>query len=658
MHIPGGRPVFAPTPARAVMAAVLLGLLVVGVILCRSSGIVTPAFVIWLAALWLVAAFCLFFRYTPPKWAHRLQVITATLLCAVATLCMLETFNRNTVSAMRAGALLLGLLLILALYLLLFALIGRLSTAIVAASSVLLAFGLVDFFVMLFRGTPFVLPGDIYAIGTAASVAGSYHLRLDPVFFPAILQYLCVYVIAGKASFAAKGKKRLWTLVGGVVVSGAVLFGVCAQPTLDALGVTPNRYDQDASLRQNGMLMYTVSEMVHARAAMPAGYGDEALDALQAAYPSDEAPAPVSAPTPQRPNIVLVLSESWSDLHRHANLETDKPVTPFLDSFRMREDVVAGELLVPVFGGATVCTEFESLTGNSVAFSLSSAAYFQHVSKGASPSIASTLNSAGYASTAIHPFLATGWGRDKAYPNMGFEHFITLEDMDDVQTLRYYANDDTSFGVIEQTLEDTAGPGFVYCITMQNHGNYNYEGYTPQLKLTNQNEELPLTQQYLSLLHDSDAAFERFIGYIDALDEPTIVMMYGDHLPMLGDEYNRFATPIERQYRHRTPFVLYANYEGAFTEYADTLRGGVMTTSYITPCLLQSAGLPQTGYYKFLLDLKERYPAFSLSWDTKGDEAFGGSVHPGDAMVPQYRILQYNNIFGHENRRDELFYLQ
>lgn len=631
----------------------LLALLVVGLVLCRGSGVVGAPFLIWTVALWLLASFVLLFEYTPASWLHRLQWVLSPLLCAVTSFAINETLNRNLLANLRPGAVLSSLLFTLALFLLFFAVFGRLSTGIITGAGILLAVGMVSFFVMLFRGTPFVLPGDLYAIGTAASVAGSYNFRFDPLFLLAIFQFVCLYFFATKADLVLKGRGRLWGRVGSAAVAVALVFSLTSKTVLDGLGVTHNRYAQDESMQQNGVLMYTLTEMAHARVTKPAGYGPESLDALAAAWPGDKAKAGAV-----QPNVVLVLSESWSDFYRHAGLETDVAVTPFLDTFRQRDDVVAGELLVPVFGGATVSTEFESLTGNTVAFSLSSSMYFQHIAGAdSSPSIATTLNSLGYTSTAIHPFLETGWGRDMAYPKMGFGDFITIEDMEDVETLRYYANDETSFDAIGEVLQKGDDPSFIYCITMQNHGSYNYAGYEGDVHLTNQQQELPLTEQYLSILHESDAAFERFIADIDALEEPTVVMMYGDHLPMLGDEYGRYNEPFPLEYKHRTPYLLYANYEDAFTGYAAGMEGEVMTTNFITPSLLESVGLPQTGYYKFLLELKETYPTFALTWDTRGDESFGGSVREDDALVEEYQILQYNNIFGGAERREGLFYL-
>lgn len=643
------------TKPRLIIAGILLAMLVAGLVLCRDSRVVNPPFIIWTAALWVLAAFLLLFEFTVPRWWKGLQWGLCTLLCAICSFTITETLARNVLWDLRAGAVLATLLFTLALYALFFAVFGRLSTGIIAGSGVLLAVGLVSYFVMLFRGTPFVLPGDLYAIGTAASVAGSYSFRFDALFLLAVFQFVCLYLIAGRGDLVLRGRGRLWGRLGSAAVALVLIFTFTAKPVLAGLGVTPNRYAQTESMAQNGVLLYTLTEMAHARVVKPAGYSEEALDALQSVYPGDSAAAAGAV----KPNIVLILSESWSDVHRQAGLETNIPVTPFLDEFRQRPDVVSGELLVPVFGGATVSTEFETLTGNTVAFSLSSSMYFQHIGKAeSSPSIATTLNDLGYTSTAVHPFLETGWGRDLAYPKMGFSDFITIEDIEDeAEYLRYYANDDTSFGIIEEVLERDEAPSFVYCITMQNHGSYNYEGYEGAVEITNQAAELPLTSQYLSILHESDGAFERFIDEIDALEQPTVVLMYGDHLPMLGDEYNQYDTPFPADERHRTPYLMYANYEGAFTGYAESMEGKLMTTNYVTPSLLASVGLPQTGYYDFLLELKETYPTFALTWDTLGDEGFGGSVREGDPLVEEYQILQYNNIFDGEERRGALFNL-
>lgn len=634
---------------RRIVAAVLLGLLVAGLVLLGANGGISPGFTIWAVSLFFVTGFGFFFTYELPVSWKKARTAVYTVLCAFTSFVTNEMLARNKIENLRTGAVFATVLFIFAAYLLFYAITGRLSTAITISGSILIALGLVSYFVMLYRGTPFVLPGDLYAIGTAASVAGSYKVSFDSLFLLTVFHFLCMYILSGMTELPRfTGRPgvavRLSCGVGAVVL----FLLLCTQPLLDVLGVTPNRYAQKESMRQNGVLMYTLTEMAHSSVQKPPGYGEEILDALVGQYPSDYVPE-----SAQKPNVVLILSESWSDVHRSANLETNQEVTPYLDEFRQREDVVSGELIVPVFGGVTVSTEFESLTGNAISFSLSSAVYFQYISKQDTPSIATTLNALVYTSTAVHPFLETGWGRDKAYPNMGFSDFITIEDMGDVKYQRYYADDQVSFDTILSVLEGDDDPSFVLCITMQNHGSYNDPNYVGDIRLENQSESLPLTEQYLSSLHESDREFERLVEGIEALDEPTIVLMYGDHLPMLGDEYEKFDSPVPADFMHRTPFVMFANYDAPFSGG----EAGLMSSNYITPYLLDKAGLPLTGYYKFLLDLKAVYPVFAISYDTLGDESYSGSLRLDDPLVNDYRILQYNNIFGGEGRRDELFYL-
>lgn len=102
---------------------------------------------------------------------------------------------------------------------------------------------------------------------------------------------------------------------------------------------------------------------------------------------------------------------------------------PFIHRLQQgAENTRTGYLNVSVLGGNTANTEFEFLTGNTIGFlPQGSVAYQQYVQK-ETPSLAYYLKELDYHTVAIHPYYASGWDRDRVYPLLGFDEFLSQDD--------------------------------------------------------------------------------------------------------------------------------------------------------------------------------------------------------------------------------------
>lgn len=112
------------------------------------------------------------------------------------------------------------------------------------------------------------------------------------------------------------------------------------------------------------------------------------------------------------------MNESFADFRVIGNLETNQEVMPFYDS--LTENTTKGYALSSVFGAKTPDSEWEFLTGNSMAFlPAGSVPYQQYVSEKNAYSLVDNLKQQDYTCVAMHPYYATGWSRDKVYPGIG-----------------------------------------------------------------------------------------------------------------------------------------------------------------------------------------------------------------------------------------------
>ena len=107
-----------------------------------------------------------------------------------------------------------GWLVYLAINILLYLITGRVRISVCVGMAVAMVHGLIDHYVLLFRGTP-VLLSDVYSIGTAANVAESYSAPVELsvlwVVGAAVLYCACVCLMKTSLSLtwcAARSPSR------------------------------------------------------------------------------------------------------------------------------------------------------------------------------------------------------------------------------------------------------------------------------------------------------------------------------------------------------------------------------------------------------------------------------------------------------------------
>ena len=118
--------------------------------------------------------------------------------------------------------------------------------------------------------------------------------------------------------------------------------------------------------------------------------------------------------------------------------------------------------------------------------------------------------------SALHPYRAAGWCRDKVYPWLGFDNTYFQNDFENATKLRGYVDDESAFAKLKELYQERQGesPLFAFEVTMQNHGGYSKE-YTdlfPDIRLTGysgkETTNTEATEKYLTLVQKTDAAFK------------------------------------------------------------------------------------------------------------------------------------------------------
>ena len=367
-----------------------------------------------------------------------------------------------------------------------------------------------------------------------------------------------------------------------------------------------------------------------------------------------------------RPNVIAIMNEAFSDLQIDGELAVSEDYMPFVRN--LKEDTVKGDLYVSIFGGNTANSEYEFLTGSAMAFMPYRAIPYNTYIKEKSPSITWNFRQMGYAGNyAVHPYTRSAWSRDEVYPLLGFEEYFSGGNFEDAQYLRNFISDQSTYEYIiqkyEETREQSDDPFYTFSVTVQNHSGYQEAQGLIDTNITITDSAVydEQAEQYINLMKISDDAFKDLVEYFSDVDEPTVIVMFGDHQPSLpGTFYEKLFQKDSEDYelqdvvdRYTVPYVIWANYD-IEEEEVD------MSSNYLSAYLMKVLDVEMTGYQKFLLDLLDKVPLVTAN-AYRGDD---GILHELDEkseyteLLNDYKIIQYNNLFDSKNRVDEFFFLK
>ena len=546
----------------------------------------------------------------PGKWGARLVFLLGPWVC----LWMVETLNENDVfSDLYAWQVLMNMIWYYILFAVLRLVLGRIRRA--CALGICLAFlvGLVNHYVLRFRGR-ILFPADVTAWRTAANVADGFDYSMDAYIMQAAV-LLTAYLFLVLVCPPQRKRARI-PLPFALVAWGAVLgycFAFFCTGALPALGI----YTQQWVTQRNGFLLNFTVALRYSSVEKPADYSHDKVLELMEQYPALE-----GDPDRQPTNLIVIMNESFADFTVFDDFEASEDPTPFLHS--LEENTVKGWMYAPVTGGGTATVEFEYLTGFSSLFQPPHTVAYQLYVEEGMPSLAAVAGSQGYETTAFHPYKSSGWNRVLAYDYLDFDRQMYEEDVVDPYYIRHYVSDRSDYEMIFRTTREQEGNTFFFNVTMQNHSGY-AQGWNNLERTIDLPDRLARTdssaRQYFALARESDDALRELIGYYSQQEEPTMVVFFGDHQPPLTNSFyeelygkklsERTTEEVLRQYA--VPFFIWTNYD--IQEEQDV----VISPNYLGVLTARLAGLPMTGFMNFLSQLYEELPAVTPVGFITGD---------------------------------------
>ena len=449
-------------------------------------------------------------------------------------------------------------------------------------------------------------------------------------------------------------KKWLLRLICAGGAAGAIAF-----VSANSGSINTESWQQKGTYRNGFILNYALS-IRDSVVEVPAGYSAQAVQELEQKYPADAEADAKSIPD-DAPVIIGIMDESFADLSVIGDLKLNQEFMPFIDS--MDQNVTKGYAVASVFGAKTPNSEWEFLTGNTMAFLPNGSVVYQQYLDGEPYSIVDVLTKYGYTCKAMHPYFKSGWSRERNYPMIGFTESLFLEDFAQKNIIRNYVSDQEMF---EKLIELYEAKGeneklFLFGVTMQNHGGYKdtYEGFETDTVMTNGN--YPDVNQYLSVAHQTDLAVQNLIEYFENVDDKVVICFFGDHQPSLQEAFYRQLNGYglsgmelnEMENLFKVPFFIWTNYD------SDTEIVDCTSLDFLSSMTLEKAGLPLPPYSQFLLDLNQEIPAVNsrgyYSKTEGGFQNFANAAGEEAEWLSNYKILQYNEMFDHFNRSENFF---
>lgn len=581
---------------------------------------------------------------------------------------IIELLNENILFNIGFNKLILNFIIIIFVYLFFICITNKLKLSIIVSNVLLFGVAFTNYSVTSLRGTPLSLL-DVLSVNTGLTIADSYTLIVNKYLVFAIICFIFLIFTNTKINHKlSKSKKSM--IIRFCIAVFIIIFFVMLLTTklINNIGLDTNLWVPSDEYHSNGFLASFVKQVRDLVIEKPDDYSIDKIEdiyysTLETKLTSIDIDEQDVQQTNVKPNIIVIMNESFADMSVHHNFATSEDYMPYFKSLCNKN--IHGTIHTSVYGGKTPNSEWEFLTNNSMAFFSYGAIPYQQFIKDNKYSIVSTLEAQGYTSLAIHTWYKTGYRRNSVYPLFGFNAFLSYEDLkDEVELIRNYPSDLSTYKILIREFEnrDKEKPFFNFTVTMQNHSGFDYEGddFKSAISLT-EIENCPRVEQYLSLIKESDEALKYLIDYFKNIDEPTIILFFGDHQPpyieeefwdyINQDKTNSFE---DAEKGYLTPYIIWSNYILEDCNVPD------ISLNYLSILLLDIAGLDTTPYQDYLRNMQKEIPVITGHGYMDKNNVYHDFSEENEytPLIQDYEILEYNNMFGGKNIYKEMFKIE
>jgi hypothetical protein len=405
------------------------------------------------------------------------------------------------------------------------------------------------------------------------------------------------------------------------------------------------QFEPRTSSRLNGMLVELAMSAVDPSFSKPENYSRSEIARI--ANPYTKRPESNSAPVGPPPNIIMLVIESFMDPQDLGVHFTSDPIPTF---HAISGKNSSGRVVVPVFGGTSANTEFELLTGLSMYFLPDGSCPYRQYLNQDIPALPRLLHQYGYRSTAIPadpPYL---FNHKAVYRHLGFDQWSFPETNPEIPRSpddEYVADEALADIIISESR--TNSPSFIFAFTGGTHFPWEYSDYNNSpLDIAGTYPGLNRSElkTYINALKVADAALNKLIAYFEKVDQKTVILVMGDHLPALTGVYDATGffngSGMEKtQKRYQTPISFWSNFPMPKQDF-------VCSANFIPTLLLQRLGLPPAGIFALTSDLYRHFPVFSKYVQTSDGKCFAPQSPdlPLQNLAIDYHLINYDLLIG------------
>lgn len=367
--------------------------------------------------------------------------------------------------------------------------------------------------------------------------------------------------------------------------------------------VATNILESNEQFSDIGFLPYlakTTSENLMDIINPPENYSYDTIESLLLENQNDE---DLDTTSSNNPNVVFIMSESFSDFRVFDSLNIDEDIYSNFDA--VGKEGYIGNCVVPTFGGYTTRTEFELLTGLPT-YAINTPSVPQNLLKKQEiidtfPSYFKTL---GYNTTYIHPFSKTFYDRDTLYTEYGFDNLYFDDNLTvPVESFRRYTSDKSVFNQIKEVLQSNKEPSYIFTTTMQNHQPY-YEEIS---------EGADQLSYYLAGIKETNDQLRDFTNWLKDFDEDVILVFVGDHFPFFTPDDNVYdrlgVSDTTASLIYNQKYILWNNYDSSiFNKKIDTI-----SAFYIPYIIIDLINSETTPFINTMQSIMDEYPLYSPS---------------------------------------------
>lgn len=610
--------------------------------------------------------------YNPWSWLATLLLGPLAIVLCVQTITMSSLFKALGWFFTHLGAAALNYLALLFAMTIILALIWKIWSAFLVLAIPCIVLAVINRIKLSVNGVPLLL-SDFTMITEAGAVAEfmSPSFKISVGVWIGLVLTVVGVVLAGRLGWRPKELTPRWSLRRKLIgVVAALLALVMFLPYGFYKG--PKGETQAERNQRLGLLGGLYSAVLN-RVFDNDTYNKEQLNKLLDSMnspiplPSEEPePIPTEEPEPVVPNVILMMSESFCDPQIILpGVEFDADPTPYFHA--LAQEWPTGKFYSNTYAGGTGNVEMEVFTGIPTAFlkegedltNLRGEGVYDRL-----PSIVKSFKSAGYSTRFVHNYTSRLYNRTENFPAIGFDE-LTFEDdfPEDAKWDGPYLEDmELVYEMIRTFEEKEEGqPMLLYGLTMENHQPY-YDGKFPNSSELNprsdklNESELKTVEALVYGVQAADKALGALVEYFETVEEPTIIVFWGDHLPGLYvDDTNTIYSKLgyvptadtlawdaeTMKQMHTTSFLVWNNYG------ADLEVPGSSGPSGLGSHILDWAGISKPLYFQWVEQsmktiLLYRSRLYIDDWGRPWKEP----LEEDEAVVSLYRDLVYDLVYG------------